>query len=189
MANTVSSWLESNTIPGLKLPHPAEWKGGNANKEKRPKRATRIEMIRKLGAKNGKHLTDKQARYVAFLAQGYSKRESARRAGYSIKSYGQAVAILNKSEAVQSVMQSLLILMEKNGVDDKKWAAKFAEWADAEKVVAVKDGEKIFHPDYEAQMKAYDKYRDLKKKEEELENKDGQNKVSRRITLEEFIKE
>lgn len=149
---------------GQKLPHPAHWKGtrrANAIKLELPE--TPLEEINwnkkfKMADGRMKRLTDKQVLYAKYMLQGYTNRQARIKAGYSVK---YAVNHLAKQDkAVMAFFDSMRIKLAKQGIDEDFVAAKMKEWFDAEKAVVTKDGI-IDRPDYDVQIKAYDRYKDI----------------------------
>ena len=124
--------------------------------------------------------TEKQVRALHFLMKGHSKRKSMMEAGYSESSAsGSQAQIAPMLE--QGITPRMKQKLQEFGVHAEAWAAKFKEWKDAKDIVVTKDGV-IEKPDYQTQVKAYDRWATLLGVNGEVK-KPG---MKRKMTIEEY---
>lgn len=143
------------------------------------RRADRRAIIQESMTSGLKKPNKRQQKYMTYVMQGYSKKDAKKKAGYTGTTIEKAI----ETPAMKAILLSLKDRFTQAGIDEKYWVQKFKQWAESDKVVAVKDGEKILHADTDAQMKAFDRYREWTKDD----GKGPDGKVSRRITLEEYV--
>lgn len=117
----------------------------------------------------------KQIKFLQLLNQGYPKSRAMREAGYSKGTIRGAYRhnILKSSGILQGIddMRNELRNSKLNGI---YLAKKFEQWLDAKKTD--KD-------DYKTQIAAFREYKEIFKPQE------GESKIKRRVTFEEFIGE
>jgi hypothetical protein len=110
------------------------------------------------------------------MNQGMSKRKAMITAGYKPGWASRPYKEFFGSPAVKSVLLGMKDIMIDAGLTKEFMAAKIKEWATAE-------GEK--GPDYETQIKAYDRWEKVMEKEEVGPSQGG--KVKRKIEFTEFV--
>lgn len=128
--------------------------------------------------------TPLQKKLFHYLAQGMSRRSAMLKAGYSLSMANSSTGLF-KSPQMKKYMSSVVHIMEKNGIDKEYIAKKFGEWFEAEKHVTSHTEPDKMLPDYDIQLKAYDRYKTLEESASARET-DGK-KISRKITVEDFI--
>lgn len=124
-------------------------------------------------------LTRKQILYLQFRSMGLSKRQASLKAGYATTSSNSGKA--SNSLAIKTAMQELSTELKNIGITPAYLSLKFKEWFEAEKMVSTKAGPMPAGPDYETQIKAYDRYKDVV--EPKSEERQG---FKKKITLEEY---
>jgi hypothetical protein len=124
--------------------------------------------------------TVKQVKALQNINQGMSVRKALIEAGYSIKTANKSTLFF-KAKGVQSAIMGLKMEIQNIGITNKRIAAKFNEWIDAKKKLSTKSGV-IVDEDYDTQIKAYDRMKDIWDADE---NPQGQ--VKRKLTIEEFV--
>jgi hypothetical protein len=126
--------------------------------------------------------TVKQVKALQNINQGMSVRKALIEAGYSIKTANKSTLFF-KAKGVQSAIMGLKMEIQNIGITNKRIAAKFNEWIDAKKKVGTKMGI-LEDNDYDTQIKAYDRMKDIWNADE---NPAG--KIKRKLTIEEFVNE
>lgn len=104
--------------------------------------------------------TEKQLKAEYYRSQGKSKAKSMRLAGYKTKKNQASVFSPSLSEYMHYRMMGEL---KRNGLTEAKMAEKMKEWLEAKTTTVTKDGELIENPDYNAQIKAYDRINEIAK--------------------------
>lgn len=194
--------VRENLIPrGSVRPHPADWKGKH----------NKIPPIRKGGPASAvftedtksprrkqrtQKLTPKQIAQAQYMLEGYSIRQARLKAGYS-QSFADHKG-LDTQKGVIKYVDSMRQKLAQEGMDDDYIAGKFKEWMDAKKVVSARiimkgsDGDAdsktddfIDVPDYDIQIKAYDRFEKLM----HVGNKEPGGQKKREITLTEYLAE
>lgn len=127
--------------------------------------------------------TIKQVKAIKYINKGNSVRKSLILAGYSIKTADKSTDFF-KARGVQNALGTLKQHVLDKGLSTEKIADKFAEWIDATKPFSSNTEPDRNIPDYDTQLKAYDRWKGVM---DIGEKKDG--KVSRKLTIEEFINE
>lgn len=126
--------------------------------------------------------TAKQIKALQLVNQGYSKRRAMLEAGYSKNVANQSSRLL-KGTAIQGILETMKAYLSEEGLTAKYMAGKFKEWMEATKVITSHTEPDILIPDYDTQIKAYDRW-------EKVINKEEGDKVTglrRKITFEEFV--
>lgn len=171
---------EQNLIPrGSTVPHPPDWKGKEMNNYTVvpgvpvvtvPKK---MKIVTKGGFTKRMKPTAKQIKALSYRLQGYTRRQSLIRAGYSLK-YASQPGRTFRSPVLKNLLASMQEEFQRQGITQTFIAAKFKEWFDA------KDRHR--DPNYEVQLKAFDRFKSVIDQEN-----DQKSQITRRITLEEFI--
>jgi len=124
----------------------------------------------------------KQIKALQLINQGYSKHRAMLEAGYSEGSSRHPKVNLMNSKAVASVLESMKSELVDSGLTGKYMAKKFQEWLEAKKIVTSPTEEDKVLPDYDVQIKAYDRW------EKRMgEPSGGGNGLKRKVTFEEFV--
>ena len=103
--------------------------------------------------------TATQVKALQNINQGMSVRKALIEAGYSIKTANKSTLFF-KAKGVQNAIMGLKMEIQNIGITNKRIAAKFNEWIDAKKKVFTKMGE-FEDNDYDTQIKAYDRMKDI----------------------------
>lgn len=119
----------------------------------------------------------KQLRAVMFLSQGYSKRQSLIKAGYSVSTANQGSRVL-QTKIMRNLTESIVDKLNDAGVTTNYVVGKISEWIEAKKIV---NGNYV--NDYTTQIKAFDIYLSIIKEYE----KDNIRKTKQSISIKEFI--
>lgn len=137
----------------------------------------------KLGRIKRLRPTIKQTKALQFLKEekGISVRQAMMKAGYSVAAANKGKEFF-KNKGVQNYLAGLKEYVTNQGLDNQKMASKFKEWIDAEKVLTSHTEPDRSVPDYDTQLKAYDRWEKVMGMGES-----GDPKVKRRLTVEEFI--
>lgn len=160
--------------PGMKKTHAPGWKGGTYRKKRQQK------------------LTPKQRRMAQLLLQGYSARQARLGAGYSL-STSNHLSVYQDNKALKNYMESLKDYLAMQGLDHAFIAGKFKEWLSAQKTVSARvpsakaterTDDFIEVPDYDVQIKAYDRYKNIVENVTPLQS--GQQKKAE-FTITQFI--
>lgn len=125
--------------------------------------------------------TIKQTKTLQFIKEGDSIRNSMIKAGYSVKTANKGREFF-KQKGVQSYVNGLQEYVVNAGLTNQKMADKFKEWIDAEKITTSHTEPDRSVPDYETQLKAYDRWEKIMNMGES-----GGPKLKRKLTVEEFI--
>jgi len=120
--------------------------------------------------------TIRQIKTLQFMNQGMSKRKAMMMAGYKAGWASRPYKEFFRSPAVRSVLLGMKDILVDMGLTKEFMAAKVKEW------VTASNGDK---PDYETQIKAYDRWEKIMEKEENIQA--GGGKVKRRIEFTEFV--
>jgi len=117
----------------------------------------------------------RQLQVVHNISKGMSTRKAFLEAGYSESSANQSSRLM-KTGSMQEIVQTLGTKLEERGVNVEYIAGKIAEWFEAKKVV---HGQEV--PDYDTQIKAYEKTKEL------LKEDIGKTPGKTTLTLEEWM--
>lgn len=146
--------------------------------------------------------TKKQSIALQLLTQNptMSERQAMIAAGYSTKAAGHPKRFLYEAKGVQTILEGFQLELRHRGLLTAKLAQKYEEWIDAtqtkgfrvrvgtdEKGKAQMEYVEVKVPDYPTQLKAGEMLKEAWQLTQSSKNKDQQ--PSRRITLEEFLKE
>lgn len=113
----------------------------------------------KTGRVKRQRITKQQLRFVEYLMQGYKPTEAAAKSGYAKNP--SAASHLMKTKVVKGLAMTLAHKFENAGITMDFITLKMKEWFDAKKTVRSKTGETIGEdPDYDTQIKAYDRWKD-----------------------------
>lgn len=124
----------------------------------------------------------RQIRALQYKNQGMSTRQAMIKAGYSKNSSGQPGRLLYGTGGVKQILDSMAGELNDAGLTTKYMVGKFKEWMEAEKVHTSHTEPDRTVPDYDVQLKAYDRW------EKVMTPKDiGGGKVKRKLTIEEFV--
>src|SRR5258708_14965648 len=126
--------------------------------------------------------TLKQIKALQLVNQGYSKQRAMLEAGYS-KNVAKVGGRLLKGRAVLAILESMKKELVDSGLTSKYMALKFKEWMEAQKTVTSHTEPDREVPDYDTQIKAYDRW-------EKVINHDQENQTKgykRKVTFEEFV--
>ncbi len=123
--------------------------------------------------------TNKQIKFLHYLSQGYCKRQSMLKAGYSVSSANVPKNLLSKP-TMQAAMETMTDTLVRSGLTAEYAAAKLAEMLEATKIVNSKEV-----PDYTTQLKAFDIWLDVIKEAEKQGN--AKESPKRSLTITEFI--
>lgn len=115
--------------------------------------------------------TKMQVKALQFMSQGYSPRKSMIKAGYSKNVAGAPKRTFFSTAGVQTALASMGPLLFKNGLDQYFMADKFKDWFN--------------NPNHKVQMAAYDRWEKVMKQSTEAQ--EGQGRLKRKLTFEEFI--
>lgn len=146
--------------------------GAGTHLHKENQAGTSIENKRKRNS----YPTIRQIKTLQYMNQGMSKRKAMVMAGYTQNWAERPYKEFFKSPAVRSVLLGMKDIMIDMGLTKEFMAAKVKEWVTAE-------GEK--GPDYDTQLKAYDRWEKIMEKEEQIQGQGG--KVKRKIEFTEFV--
>ena len=125
--------------------------------------------------------TLKQIKTLQLVNQGYSVRRAMKEAGYSLGSLNKSHILFKKSPTVQRMMKDLNHKLYEKGYTTEFLADKFMEWINAEKPFSSHTEADKMIPDYDIQLKAYDRAKEIMNPEEQTKG------IKRKLTLEEFI--
>lgn len=176
---------------GSVLPHPIDWKGrhdtiGKEVEDPNIRVATLNEVDPldydyKFKTKDGRRrkLTNKQKLKAQYMLQGYTQRQAALKAGYSVMTANKQV--MKNQRTLVSFFEGVRGRFSKLGVDEDFVAEKIREWMTANKVVVTRTGE-MEVPDYKTQIEAYDRFQKLVEP-----GKDSDKGKKREIKLTEWI--
>jgi len=129
-----------------------------------------------LRRKRRSYPTVRQIKTLQLMNQGMSKRKAMITAGYKPGWASRPYKEFFSSPAVKSVLLGMKDVMIDQGLTKEFMAAKIKQWVDAE-------GEK--GPDFETQIKAYDRWEKIMEREEQSQLQGG--KVKRKIEFTEFV--
>ena len=125
--------------------------------------------------------TIKQVKTLQNLKEGMNMTQAMTKAGYS-GTVAKRGRVFFQQKGVQTYLKGLREYVTEAGLTNQKMAEKFKEWIDAEKVVTSHTEPDKSVPDYETQLKTFDRWKDL------MEMGEGGNpKIKRRLTVEEFV--
>lgn len=131
--------------------------------------------------------TIKQIKTVQYMAMGMSRHAAMKKAGYSPNTYVHARighAPFEKSQGVQQILSSMIGHLTTEGLTTEAMAIKFKEWINAQKIHSSHTEPDREVPDYETQIKAYDRWSKLLGIQE---GEIGKGKIKRQMTVTEFI--
>lgn len=190
--------VQEAMIPrGSSKPHPADWKGNNKRYFIKDNPAEKVFYSKETTGRRPRkqQLTGKQLATAQYMLEGYSLRQARLKAGYST-SYAEKTG-LAVQKTLKNYLDSIKEKFARKGLNDEYMAEKFKEWMEAKKVVSAKilvlgGGEKgatsqtddfIEVPDYDTQIKAYDRYDKIVNEHP----KGGGGAKKRELTITEFI--
>lgn len=125
--------------------------------------------------------TLKQIKALKYISQGMTKRSAMLKAGYSMSTAAHPKRELLSHKGVQNSLASLKTRLVDKGMTDEFMVNKFWEWMNAQKLTNSLTEPDREVPDYQTQLKAYDKWKDLQ------DDMGGGGKVKRKLTIEEFV--
>ena len=125
--------------------------------------------------------TIKQTKTLQFIKEGDSIRNSMIKAGYAVKTANKGREFF-KLKSVQGYINGLQEYVVNAGLTNQKMADKFKEWIDAEKITTSHTEPDRSVPDYDTQLKAYDRWEKFMNMGES-----GGPKLKRKLTVEEFV--
>ena len=134
------------------------------------------------GHKGVRQPSAKQLAAIHYHNSGMSKRAAMIKAGYSGYTAGNPGKMLSRP-STKLALEVLETEMDKQGVTIEKMARKMAEWIDAQKIHGSMTEPDREVPDYETQLKAYDRWAKIKKIDEDV----NKPKMKRQMTVTEFI--
>lgn len=125
--------------------------------------------------------TVKQIKTLQYIKEGNSVRKSMLKAGYSLYVANKGNQFF-KQTGVQNALADLKGYVTNAGLTNQKIADKFKEWIDAEKIVISHTEPDRNVPDYDTQLKAFDRWHKIMEYGET-----GGPKLKRKLTVEEFV--
>lgn len=177
--------VRKDLIPkGSTVPHPPEWKGNNAEEGVvvTGEIPGQVKITRSDKKVHRRKIDPRKAKALTYMLQGYSKRQSMLKAGYSTNVASKPTEWLSQ-KSIQSVLASMQDKFISAGITPEFIAAKMKEWLSAEKTIATTImGTQIKSPDYDTQLKAFDKWKGVVGPT----NPTTPGKT-RKLTLEEFV--
>jgi phage terminase small subunit len=130
-----------------------------------------------------RRITKRQVAFVEGLMQGKSPYRSALNAGYTKNSAQEVRKEIMAGKAVNALMDSISLKVEKLGLTEDFIAKKLWQWFNSKKKIFNKKGEVIGEVENEdIQIKAYDRWKERREKQDKI------NLPVRKITYEEFIR-
>lgn len=128
--------------------------------------------------------TKKQVLAMNYRLNGMSRKKAVLKAGYSPKYTGNRMAKRIDQLIEITMGDELKKRLEQRGLTLDKYADKFKEWLDAQATITTKSGETVVTPDYNTQIKAYDRIAEIVG----INDKPivGQGGIARKITMEEY---
>ena len=124
--------------------------------------------------------TLKQIRTLQNMNQGMTVHRAMKEAGYSQTSLKQSYKF-KKSPIVRNMMLGLSSKLKDKGFDTDFLADKFMEWMTAQKPFSSHTEPDKEVPDYDIQIKAYDRVKEIINPQSEAKG------VKRKLTIEEFV--
>ena len=121
----------------------------------------------------------KQIKTLQLINQGYTTHRAMKEAGYSQSSLKQSYKF-KKSPIVRNAIAGLSAELVGQGLTKEFLAAKFMEWINAEKPFSSHTEPDKMIPDYDIQLKAYDRAKDILVPQ-------ADKGVKRKLTIEEFV--
>ena len=125
--------------------------------------------------------TMKQVRALQYISQGMSKRQAMIKAGYAESSASAPGNMLMKRAGVKQLLDSFKLDLIRAGLTGEHWANKILEWSDATKIDHSQTGPDLNVPDYDTQIKGFDRWHKVMAPESEPSG------IKRKLTIEEFI--
>lgn len=175
--------VRKDLIPeGSVAPHPAEWKGNGAEEGTVIDKDIPSEVAVQGKVQRKRKVDPRKAKALTYMLQGYSKHQAMLKAGYSKYVASKPTEWLSQ-QSVQGVINALQNKFIAAGINEEFIAAKMKEWLGAEKTIATTImGTRIKEPDYDTQLKAFDKWKGVVGGP----NPSGSGK-GRKMTIEEFV--
>lgn len=125
-----------------------------------------------------RRVTRQQLRMIEGLMKGLKPTQAALNAGYK-PTVKRNITTLMGRKVIRTLMSTLANKFDNAGLTMDFWVDRFKEWASAKKPVVTKEGVKKY-PDYDTQIKSFDRYKEV--------IKDDEHKGSgRKISFEEWI--
>lgn len=132
--------------------------------------------------------TIKQIKTLVLMNQGKSKRAAMIQSGYKVDVAEKPRREFFKSPAVQAMIQSMASELANEGLTVEYMKGKFKEWLEAEKIDHSHTSPDQLVPDYDVQLKAYDKWKKIMDEHNQgVMGNNGLGKVKRKLTIEEFV--
>ena len=128
-----------------------------------------------------------QIKAVQYINQGMKAAPAMRKAGYSDKSARTPKPALMKSNGVQKLLSGMVGKLNDEGLTTEAMSIKFKEWINAQKVHSSVTEPDRMVPDYDIQLKTYDRWAKLLGINEEAARINGGQKVKRSMTVTEFV--
>lgn len=126
--------------------------------------------------------TIRQIKALQYVNQGMSKRQAMKKAGYSKAVWNHNSSTLMKKQGVQQMLGSMQGKLTDAGLTTEYMAKKFKEWLEAQKIHTSHTEPDREVPDYDTQIKAYDRW------EKVIGVTQGtKGKVKRQMTVTEFV--
>lgn len=125
--------------------------------------------------------TLKQIKALQYKNQGMSTRKAMMKAGYGDVAANHPGKHFWPSKGVQTALASFKGEVIDQGLNTKYMAAKFKEWLEATKVQTSHTEPDRKVPDYDVQIKAYDRWGKI------MEDKPLEGKIKRQMTVTEFV--
>lgn len=124
--------------------------------------------------------TQRQIKALQLINQGYSVHRAMKEAGYS-KSSLKLSYKFKKSPIVQKMMTNLNSTLYEKGLTTEFMADKFMEWLNAKKPFTSHTEEDRDVPDYDTQIKAYDRVKEV------INPQKHEGGIKRKLEITEFI--
>lgn len=126
--------------------------------------------------------TLKQIKALQYINQGFSKRQAMIKAGYSAKTAASPSIHLMNKVGVKDILYGMAGDLVDAGLTKEFITLKIKEWFEAQKVDHSHTGPDTLVPDYDTQIKAYDRWEKIMEQQINPEKK-----VKRKLTIEEFV--
>lgn len=139
------------------------------------------------GIKQHRQATVRQIKTLILMNQGKSKHRAMLEAGYARDVAEKPRRDFFKSPAVQAMIQTMATELANEGLTVEYMKGKFKEWLEAQKVDHSHTEPDQLVPDYDVQLKAYDKWKKIMDEHNEGVMGNTKGKMTRKLTIEEFV--
>lgn len=129
--------------------------------------------------------TPMQIKALIYKNQGMSKYKAMLKAGYSNNLARKPNRDFYNLKGVKMMIESMASRIMDEGLTTEYMAIKFKEWMDAQKIHTSHTEPDKHVPDYDTQLKAYDRWKKIM--DNEASGRPLEGGVKRKLTIEEFV--